>query len=264
MPFKVSTSWRDGGGLKFGGKCNVRRSGGLPGMIAAGVLVAISVAGTWAVTESRIAPGEAERHGESAASGSRLDLCLNPVDTGERLASGKVVRVSPSIQSSRAGGGEGDVFQNHPPVSNLRAGVALAGKASRGGWETESSGIRGRERAFLVSGGKIHSRENSFLLPASVASESPASGVRQEAAVELLWLLLPGNGERAVSVSPGTTPWAFVANQQGQGAPGSQGANTEEPAQPGLVAGLLGVVAVAGALVGRYAGYPAGKREDRK
>ena len=59
-------------------------------------------------------------------------------------------------------------------------------------------------------------------------------------------------------------PCALVANQQGQGAPGSQGANTEEPAQPGLVAGLLGVVAVAGALAGRYAGYPAGKREDRK
>lgn len=264
MPFKVSTPWRDGGGLKFGGKRNVRRSGGLPGMIAAGVLVAISVAGTWAVTESRIAPGEAERHGESAASGSRLDLWLNPVDTGERLASGNVVRVSPSIQSPRVGGDEGDVFQNHPPVSNLRAGVASAGKASRGGWETSSSGIRGGERAFLVSGGRIHSRENSFLLPVSVANDSPASGVREKAAAELFWFLLPGNGERAVPVSPGTAPWALVSNQQRQGTPGSQGANTEEPAQPGLVAGLLGVVAVAGALAGRYAGYPAGKREDRK
>lgn len=250
--------------MKFGGKRNVRRSSGLPGMIAAGVLVAISVAGTWAVTESRIAPGEAERHGESAASGSRLDLWLNPVDTGERPASGNVVRVSPSIQSPRVGGDEGDVFQNHPPVSNLRAGVAAAGKASRGGWETSSSGIRGGEHAFLVSGGRIHSRENSFILPASVANDSPASGVREKAAAELFWFLLPGNGERAVPVSPGTAPWALVSNQQRQGTPGSQGANTEEPAQPGLVAGLLGVVAVAGALVGRYAGYPAGKREDRK
>ena len=117
--------------MKFGGKRNVRRSGGLPGMIAAGVLVAISVAGTWAVTESRIAPGEAERHGESAASGSRLDLCLNPVDTGERLASGNVVRVSPSIQSSRAGGGEGDVFQNHPPAWPRRGRrPAASGKRS--------------------------------------------------------------------------------------------------------------------------------------
>ena len=89
--------------MKFGGKRNVRRSGGLPGMIAAGVLVAISVVGTWVVTESRIAPGEAERHGESAVSGSRLDLWLNPVDTGERLASGNVVRVSPSIQSPPGG-----------------------------------------------------------------------------------------------------------------------------------------------------------------
>lgn len=97
-----------------------------------------------------------------------------------------------------------------------------------------------------------------------MANDSPASGVREKAAAELFWFLLPGNGERAVSVSPGTAPWALVANQQRQGTPGSQGANTEEPAQPGLVAGLLGVVAVAGALVGRYAGYPAGKREDRK
>ncbi|WP_278693396.1 hypothetical protein [Arachnia propionica] len=97
-----------------------------------------------------------------------------------------------------------------------------------------------------------------------MANDSPASGVRQEAAAELFWFLLPGTGERAVPVSPGTAPWALVANQQGQGTPGSQGANTEEPAQPGLVAGLLGVVAVAGALVGRCAGYPAGKREDRK
>ena len=97
-----------------------------------------------------------------------------------------------------------------------------------------------------------------------MANDSPASGVRQEAAAELFWFLLPGNGERAVPVSPGTAPWTLVSNQQGQGTPGSQGANTEEPAQPGLVAGLLGVVAVAGALVGRYAGYPAGKREDRK
>ena len=229
-------------------------------MIAAGVLVAISVAGTWAVTESRIAPGEAERHGESAASGSRLDLWLNPVDTGERLASGNVVRVSPSIQSPRVG----DVFQNHPPVSNLQAGVASAGKASRGEWETNSSGIQKGEHAFLVSGGRIHSRENSFVLPVSVANDSPASGVRQEAAAELFWFLLPGTGERAVPVSPGTAPGALVSNQQRQGTPGSQGANTEEPAQPGLVAGLLGVVAVAGALVGRYAGYPAGKREGRK
>lgn len=250
--------------MKFGGKRNVRRSGGLPGMIAAGVLVAISVVGTWVVTESRIAPGEAERHGESTVSGSRLGLWLNPVDTGERLASGNVVRVSPSIQSPRVGGGEGDVFQNHPPVSNLQAGVASVRKASRGEWETNSSGIQKGEHAFLVSGGRIHSRENSFVLPVSVANDSPASGVRQEAAAELFWFLLPGTGERAVPVSPGTAPGALVSNQQRQGTPGSQGANTEEPAQPGLVAGLLGVVAVAGALVGRYAGYPAGKREGRK
>ena len=142
--------------------------------------------------------------------------------------------------------------------------MASVGEVSPGGWETNSSGIRGGERVFLVNGGRIHSRENSFVLPVSVANDSPASGVRQEAAAELFWFLLPGTGERAVPVSPGTAPGALVSNQQRQGTPGSQGANTEEPAQPGLVAGLLGVVAVAGALVGRCAGYPAGKREDRK
>lgn len=254
--------------MKFGGKRNVRRSGGLPGMVAAGILVAISTAGTWVAIESGIAPGEAERHGETTASESQLDPWLNPADTEERIASGNVVGVSPRIQSSRVGGGEDDIFQNHPPVSNPRVGVASARKAPRGGWETNSSGIRGGERALLVSGGRIHSREKTFLLPVSVANDSlasgRASGAHQEAAAELFWLHLPGKGERAVSVSPGTTPWALIANQQGQGAPGSQGANTEEPAQPGLVAGLLGVVAVAGALVGRYAGYPAGKRGDRK
>ena len=263
MPFKVSTPWRDGGGLKFGGKRNVRRSGGLPGMITAGVLVAISVAGTWAVTEGGIAPGEPGRHGESTASEGRLDLWLNPADTGERLASGNVDRVSSRIQSTQVDGGEGDVFQNHP-VSNPRAGMASVGEVSPGGWETNSSGIRGGERVFLVNGGRIHSREKSFLPPVSVANDSPASGVHQEAAAELFWLPLPGNGERAVPVSPGTAPWALITNQQGQGTPGSQGAKTEEPVQPGLVAGLLGVVAVAGALAGRYAGYPTGKRKDRK
>ena len=194
MLFKVSTPWRGGGGLKFGGKRNVRRSGGLPGMIATGVLVAISAAGAWVATSGGIAPGEAERHRESAASETRPDPWLNPADTGEGFASGNIVGVSPLAQSSRVGDGEGDVFQNRPLVSNPRAGVASAGKASRGGWETSSSGIRGGERTFLVSGGRIHSRENSFVLPVSVANDSPASGVRQEAAAELFWLLLPGTG----------------------------------------------------------------------
>ena len=254
--------------MKFGGKRNVRRSGGLPGMIATGVLVAISAAGAWVITSGGIAPGEAERHRESITSETRPDPWLNPADTGEGFASGNIVGVSPLAQSSRVGGGDGEVFQNRPLVSNPRADVSPAEKAPRGGWETNSSGIRGGESTLLVSGGKIHYRENSFVLPVSVANDSPASGrasgAQQGAAAELFWPLLPGNDERAVSVSQGAASWVLVANQQGQGIPGSQGAKNEEPVQPGLVAGLLCVVAVAGALAGRYAGYPAGKREDRK
>ena len=76
---------------------------------------------------------------------------------------------------------------------------------------------------------------------------------------------MPGeNGERSVAVSPAVLPWALVANQQGRTSADSSGAGAEEQAPPGLVVGLLCVAAVAGALTGRYARYPAGKRERRK
>ena len=76
--------------------------------------------------------------------------------------------------------------------------------------------------------------------------------------------IVPGNGERTVSVSPGTSPRVFIADQRRWTSPDSTGPETEEPFRPGPVAGLLCVVAVAGALAGRSVVYPAGKREGRR
>ena len=69
------------------------------------------------------------------------------------------------------------------------------------------------------------------------------------------------SGERFVGASPAALSEALVADQQVRTKAESSGVEPEESAPPGLVVGLLCVVAVAGALAGRYVGHPVGKRE---
>ena len=233
-------------------------------MIAAGVMVAISVAGTWAAAGGGMAPREMEQHRGSTAPESRRDPWVNPVKVGERIASEAAVRLFPPIRFLGVGFDEGDAFRDRPSASSQRAGAASAEKLSQGGRGTNFSGTPGGEQALLMSGGRIRPGERSFPPSGSVRDDSPVSGwafgAHPGGAAGMPGFLVPGNGERTVSVSPGTSPWALIADQRRWTSPDSPGPETEEPFQPGPVAGLLCVVAVAGALAGRSVVYPAGKR----
>ena len=255
--------------MKFGGRCRTHGVGGLSGMIMIGCLIVILITGAWIAAGDGVVPGETDPDRGTAVLENRQDLLMELMEARREIASGEVNNISSPNRFLRADSGETAASRNHLPVLNPRPGVALVAGDPDDLREVEPSGFPVVGWVFLVGGYRAGSGENPFFVLTSAACSSLDSGrafdAHPEVAVERSTSFpLTGNGERVVAASSGMVPWALIANQQVQATPDSPGATAEEPVLPGPAVGLLCVVAAAGALVGRYAGYPAGKREGRK
>ena len=263
MLFKESTLYGDGGELKFGGRRKVSGVDRLLRVVVIGALVAFLAAGT------STAVGEMERWRQAGFAGSLWGLQVDLEESGARIMPEMVVRICFRGQFHTAGGGEGDAFWTQMIGLNRRAESSLKEMPShcaRLARLLEKS----RGASLTLRGGEeVCSGERSLWLPSSVRRKSSPSrrmfDAHSDGAGGASGLSrLVENGERFVETSPAMLSEVLIANQQGPNKEESSGAEPEESTPPGLVVGLLCVVAVAGALAGRHVGRPVGKREGRK
>lgn len=241
-------------GLKFGGKRIARGYGGLPGMVVAGILVAISAAGALGSVGSWGAAAEAEQW-MTTVPGSHRHLREVSVMTTKENAAGCATPVFSSMPE--------ECRPRIPRECSLALGPLVAGFPAEGTpWAVKRAGIsqmRENSDIYHVEDGLIRPEEKSFPFSFAVVDDSRVVGS-----------LLDGHsgvedGTAASCPSIGDDEQVAVRFSGGKEriTPASPGAEAEEPAQPGLVVGLLCVVAAAGALAGRYAGYPVGGRRSR-
>ena len=260
MLFKESTLCGDGGELKFGGRRKARAGDRLLRIVVIGALMAFLAAGTW------MTGGEMARWRQVGFAASLWGCQANLVESGELITPEAVVHICSRGQFHTAGGGEANAFwaqmmgpNRHVESSQEEMSSHCVCCARR----LEDSG----GASLILSGGKgAFSEERSLRFPFSVVRNFLPSRHMFDAYADGAGEV-PGSsrlvesGERFVGASPAALSEALVADQQVRTKAESSGVEPEESAPPGLVVGLLCVVAVAGALAGRYVGHPVGKRE---
>ena len=244
--------------MKFGGRRKARGANGLLGIVVIGALVVFLAFGTWVVA------GEMEQQRETRFVGSCWELHVNPEENGEWIMSQGVMHICSLGRFPAAGDREANAFWSQMQRLNGRVEFSVGGMSSRCGRVAGLLGTSGGTSAILTGGEGVRSEEESLRFLSSATSISLSSHHRFDAHSDDAGEVRGLSRLIEMPVPPAVLPGALVANQQGRTSAEALGAGAEEPAPPGLVIGLLCVAAIAGALVGRYAGYPAGKRERRK
>ncbi len=249
--------------MKVGGGRKLCETGGLLGAIVIGALVAILAVGTWAVL------GGMDRQGGTSFAGGGWGLHSNPVEDGKRIMHEGVSRIPACGRFTAVGDREANPFRKQSSVLNDRTDSCGVRRASCLENVVGSVGISRDKNAVPADGGRRCSEKRFSQFPSFTTRLSSVSRQTRDArpgGVDEARELSPstGHGARSAVIARAALPQTLVANQQGQSSTESPGAGAEEPAPLGLVVGLLCVVAIAGALVGRHAGDLAGKRERRE